>query len=311
MPDRPAKPAMPLYAFTIFLSAFLLFLVQPVIAKQILPWFGGSAAVWTTCLVFFQMRAARRLRLLGLDHAPRSRRAGRRGCTSRCSWRASLLLPIIPDAHWKPAGGENPTWLILGLLGATIGLPYFLLSTTSPLVQAWFARRFPARSPYRLFALSNLASLLALIGYPFADRAVDADRARSRWSGRSAYRAVRRCCAPRPRWRALGALPPARRARSPPRRMRGRAARLRVARLAALARALGDGLVLLLAVTNHLTQNVASMPLLWVAAARRSTCSPSSCASTAALVPARRLPGAAAAVAAAGDGVVPADDRSL
>src|SRR5207344_637794 len=78
-----------------------------------------------------------------------------------------LLLPIVPGAGWKPAGTENPVWLILGLMAATIGLPYFLLSTTSPLVQAWFARRFPGRSPYRLFALSNLASMLGLLGYPF------------------------------------------------------------------------------------------------------------------------------------------------
>src|SRR6185436_15733524 len=76
-------------------------------------------------------------------------------------------LPIVPGAFWKPTGTENPSWLILGMLAATIGLPYFLLSTTSPLVQAWFARRFPGRSPYRLFALSNLASMLALLGYPF------------------------------------------------------------------------------------------------------------------------------------------------
>ena len=78
-----------------------------------------------------------------------------------------VALPIVPGAFWKPEGSENPVWLILGLLGGTIGLPYFLLSTTSPLVQAWFARRFPGRNPYRLFALSNLASLLALLGYPF------------------------------------------------------------------------------------------------------------------------------------------------
>ncbi len=88
-------------------------------------------------------------------------------CTSRC-WSSSLaLLPIIPDAAWKPGGTEDPAWRILLLLAATIGLPYFLLATTSPLVQAWFARRFEGRSPYRLFALSNLASLLALVGYPF------------------------------------------------------------------------------------------------------------------------------------------------
>jgi hypothetical protein len=79
-----------------------------------------------------------------------------------------LMLPIVPGAHWKPLGGESPAPLLLGLLALTVGLPYFLLATTSPLVQSWFARRFPGRSPYRLFALSNLASMLALAGYPFA-----------------------------------------------------------------------------------------------------------------------------------------------
>src|SRR5574342_534887 len=122
-----------LYAATIFLSAFLLFLVQPVIAKQILPWFGGAAAVWATCLVFFQ----------------------------------SVLLFGYAYSDWKPrVDGGDPILAILGLLGVTIGLPYFLLSTTSPLVQAWFWQRFRHAVPYRLFALSNLASLLALLSYP-------------------------------------------------------------------------------------------------------------------------------------------------
>ena len=87
---------------------------------------------------------------------------------------ASLaLLPIIPDVHWKPGADEatGPALSILALLGATIGLQYFLLSTTSPLVQAWFWRRFHHAVPYRLFALSNFASLLALLAYPVADRA--------------------------------------------------------------------------------------------------------------------------------------------
>src|SRR5512145_3550381 len=157
---------MLLYAVTIFVSAFLLFLVQPVMAKQILPWFGGSATVWTTCLVFFQTAL-----LLGYAYADWTvRRLAPRTSVKLHTVLlvASLVvLPIIPGAFWKPAGDENPSWLILGMLAATIGPPYFLLSTTSPLIQAWFARRFPGRSPYRLFALSNLASMLALVGYPF------------------------------------------------------------------------------------------------------------------------------------------------
>ena len=152
---------MPLYAITIFCSAFLLFLVQPIMAKQILPWFGGSANVWTTCLVFFQL-----VLLLGYAYSDLVVRRLHARAQLRLHLAllalSCLMLPIVPGAHWKPLGGESPAPLILGLLALTVGLPYFLLSTTSPLVQSWFARRFPGRSPYRLFALSNLASMLAL-----------------------------------------------------------------------------------------------------------------------------------------------------
>ncbi len=142
---------MILYALTIFASAFLLFLVQPLMAKQILPWFGGSAAVWTTCLVFFQF-----LLLIGYAYADwttRHMRARHQVALHVVLLVASLFsLPIIANVSWKPGGEEDPTLRILGLLGATIGLPYFLLSTTGPLVQAWFARSFPAGTVYRLFA---------------------------------------------------------------------------------------------------------------------------------------------------------------
>src|SRR5438046_8857026 len=176
---------MPLYAFTIFFSAFLLFLVQPVMAKQILPWFGGSATVWTTCLVFFQA-----VLLLGYAYADLvvrslSMKAQVRLHTVLLAV-SCLVLPIVPGAQWKQLGTENPTLLILGLLGATIGLPYLLLSTTSPLLQAWFAQRFPGRSPYRLFALSNLASMLALVGYPFLLEPWIATRAQA-WSWSAGY----------------------------------------------------------------------------------------------------------------------------
>ena len=161
---------MYLHAATIFLSAFLLFLVQPVIAKQILPWFGGAAAVWATCLVFFQS-----VLLLGYAYSDVTTRllAPRKQAWLHIALLAVslLLLPIIPGTNWKPGveGGE-PSLMILGLLTVTIGLPYFLLSTTSPLVQAWFWQSFRHAVPYRLFALSNFASLLALFGIGFAGR---------------------------------------------------------------------------------------------------------------------------------------------
>ena len=119
---------MLLYALTILVSAFLLFQVQPVIARIILPWFGGSAAVWTTCLLFFQA-----VLLLGYLYAHwlyRKIRPRAQVLAHIALLAASLLvLPMWPAATWKPSGGEDPTWRILLLLAVTLGLPYFLLST--------------------------------------------------------------------------------------------------------------------------------------------------------------------------------------
>src|SRR5205809_8077588 len=156
---------MLLYAATVFLSAFLLFLVQPLLAKQILPWFGGAAIVWTLCMVFFQL-----VLLLGYAYAHwLTRLRGTRQALVHIALLAASIafLPLSLDPSWKPHGGESPVRGILALLFATVGLPYFILSSTSPLVQAWFARALPGSSPYRLFALSNFASMLALLGYPF------------------------------------------------------------------------------------------------------------------------------------------------
>jgi len=249
-----------LYAATIFASAFLLFLVQPVMAKQILPWFGGSATVWTTCLVFFQSAL-----LAGYAYADWlvRRPSPRNGLKLHVVLLvASLaLLPIVPAAHWKPSGDENPIWLILGMLVATIGLPYFLLSSTSPLVQAWFARHFPGRSPYRLFALSNLASMLALLGYPFLLEPWIATRTQSLgWS--IGYAAFAVLCAATG-WASLRLAPqagapapnaPAGLDEAPP----------TTARQALWIALSATGSILLLAISNHITQNVAAVPLLWI-----------------------------------------------
>ncbi|MEK6594153.1 MAG: fused MFS/spermidine synthase [Pseudomonadota bacterium] len=251
-----------LHISTIFLSAFLLFLVQPVIAKQILPWFGGAAAVWATCLVFFQS-----VLLLGYAYADWTARY----LTPRRQARlhvillgaSLLLLPIIPHADWKPGGegGAGPTFLILGLLGTTIGLQYFLLSTTGPLVQAWFWQRFRHAAPYRLFALSNFASLLALLSYPVLIEPFFPLATQSiSWS--AAYAVFVVLC-------AATALTSARHAASAPARASGseaggdeRAPLLSERVLWIVLAALGS--CLLLAITNHLTQNVASIPFLWV-----------------------------------------------
>src|SRR5579862_306313 len=164
---RPKFPVLLLYGGTIFVSAFLLFTVQPMFAKLILPWFGGTAAVWTTCLMFFQVAL-----LGGYAYAyaitTRLRPRAQLVVHSAVLAAALLTLPIVPGAQWKPAGGVNPEWRILLLLSAVVGLPYFLLSTTGPLLQAWLGRAWPGSQPYRLFAWSNAGALLALLAYPLA-----------------------------------------------------------------------------------------------------------------------------------------------
>ncbi len=252
---------MLLFAATVFTSAFLLFLVQPIIAKQILPWFGGNASVWTVCMVFFQ------LVLLGgyayADAVVRKLAPRTQAIVHTLLLAASLaFLPILAAESWKPAPDTEPTARILLLLPTTIGLPYFLLSTTTPLVQAWFARSFPSGTVYRLFALSNLASLVALIAYPpLIEPAISLQAQSWAWSGvyvlfvalcaASAWLAATKptvalavaiefssenaiTSAPKTTeyllWLALSAL----------------------------------GSLMLLAVTSHITQNVASVPFVWI-----------------------------------------------
>jgi tetratricopeptide (TPR) repeat protein len=156
---------MPVYALTIFTGAFLLFLVQPLIGKYILPWFGGAPAVWTTCMLFFQM-----LLLCGYAYAHFSARwlkPRTQAITQLALLITTLaLLHITPSDSWKPTDSGNPTLRILGLLIVSIGLPYFVLASTSPLMQHWFSRTNPGVSPFRLYALSNVGSLLALISFP-------------------------------------------------------------------------------------------------------------------------------------------------
>jgi len=253
---------MPLYALTIFCSAFLLFLVQPIMAKQILPWFGGSANVWTTCLVFFQL-----VLLLGYAYSDLivRRLRGRAQLRLHLALLAlsGLMLPIIPGAHWKPLGGESPAPLILGLLALTVGLPYFLLSTTSPLVQSWFARRFPGRSPYRLFALSNLASMLALAGYPFALEPWVTTRMQSYgWSaGYLLFALLCAVCA----WYSLRTSPPRdAKTMAPDGAAYASEPRPTAARQVLWVALAATGSFLLLAVTNHICENISSIPLLWI-----------------------------------------------
>ncbi|WP_182870905.1 spermidine synthase [Rhodopirellula sp. JC639] len=155
------------YALTIFTSAFLLFQVQPIIGRFILPWFGGGPSIWTSCLLFFQsvllagylyahlLSTKLSIRIQGIVHLA-------------VLVATVLLLPIAPDESWKPQVGQSPLGRILLVLIATVGGPYFVLASTGPLMQKWFSQTSPGRSPYRLYALSNIGSLLALLSYPFA-----------------------------------------------------------------------------------------------------------------------------------------------
>ncbi len=169
-------------AATVLVSAFLLFQVQPMISKMILPWFGGSPAVWTTCMLFFQVfLLAGYLYAHLLDRLPRTRWQGLIHVTLLVA--ALWVLPIVPDPVWKPLDSGQPQWRILTLLAANVGLPYFLLAASAPLVQAWFSRVFRGRSPYRLYALSNIGSLVALLSYPFwIEPAFDIPQQGTLWS---------------------------------------------------------------------------------------------------------------------------------
>ncbi len=244
-----------IHAATIFLSSFLLFLVQPLIARLILPWFGGSAAVWTTCMLFFQ---ALLLAGYAYSHFLIRQYSGRRieaVIHTVLLAAAVAMLPISPSEAWKPLGDEEPISRILMLLAASVGLPYFLVASTSPLLQAWFARARPGEDPYRLFAISNLASLVALVGYPFLiEPFLAARRQVSLWSWGFVAFAV--LCAAVAWNTPRGAIASV--AHETPNRVTGR----EVIYWLAFST---TGSVLLLAVTNHLTQNVASVPLLWLA----------------------------------------------
>ena len=243
-----------IYAAIIFLSSFLLFLVQPLIARLILPWFGGSAAVWTTCMLFFQA-----LLLGGYAYAhflerklPQARLQPLLHTVLLAA--AVATLPIAPSDAWKPEGTDEPISRILLLLAASVGLPYLLVASTSPLLQAWFARARPGANPYRLFAISNLASLIALVGYPFViEPFLAAGDQVSLWSWLFALFAL--LCAV-VAWRTPRVRIDEAHAAGEP------VATPHIVLWLALS---ATGSVLLLAVTNHITQNVAAVPLLWLA----------------------------------------------
>ena len=249
---------MLLFAITVFLGAFLLFQVQPLLGRYILPWFGGGPSVWTSCMLFFQT-----LLLAGYAYA--------HGIASRLSPRAQgrlhlallavslLALPIDPAAGvWSGAAFEDPTESILLLLLVTAGLPYVMLSATSPLVQRWFDLALPGRSAYRLYALSNVGSLLALLSYPFVVEPLFAVHTQSLlWSAGSGLSVVRcGACA----WRASRSPAPA----PAPAPAASGGEKVGATELALWLALSACGSALLLATTNQMSQEIAVVPFLWI-----------------------------------------------
>jgi hypothetical protein len=244
-----------LFPFTIFLSAFLLFQVQPMMGRYALPWFGGGPAVWTNCMLFFQT-----MLLAGYGYA---HWLGSRPNRRTQAWvHLALLglslafLPIAPRAAiWKSAAAGDPSGRILLLLAATIGGPYLLLSSTTPLVQRWFHMKRPEEAPWRLYALSNLGSFLALFSYPLVlEPYFKLSTQTWMWSG--LYVIFVALCG----WAAwqmrdtpgAAAIGPADTGPSP----------LDIGMWLALS---ACGSVLLLGTTSQITQEIAVFPFLWIA----------------------------------------------
>lgn len=249
---------MPAFALTIFTGAFLLFQVQPLIGKYILPWFGGSPGVWTTCMLFFQLLL---LGGYGYAHVLSRRLRPRTQAIVHLVLLAAALasLPITPSDSWKAHPSGDPTWHILALLAVSLGLPYLVLAATGPLMQEWFRRAVPGASPYRLYALSNVGSLLALVSYPFYFETQFTRLAQARfWSWGLGFYAL--CCA-YCAWR-MWRLPaePAGQARSD--EAEAPAPTFFQRSLWVVLPACAS--ILLLAVTNKMCQDVAVIPFLWV-----------------------------------------------
>lgn len=258
--------AMVVFATTVFLSAFLLFQIQPIVAKMILPWFGGSSSVWSTCIVFFQS-----VLLLGYGyvhwlHEKVSR--SRQPLVHAALLVVSLVtLPVAADASWKGMTLDYPSLAVLAVLAVACGAPYLLLSTTGPLMQAWYARVGIASGDgsraYRLYALSNLASMLALLTYPvLIEPALALEAQATSWSLAYVVFVAAALGTAWLTWRAGdGAASSATSAQSA---VADDTPRPGAGELLIWVGLSATASILLLSMTRHLTQDIAPVPFLWV-----------------------------------------------
>ncbi len=246
------------FATTMALAGFLLFQVQPMLAKYILPWFGGSATTWIVCMLFFQVAL-----LAGYAHAYAVTLPFPVGTQAKIQIAILLiglaLLPITPSEIWKPAATDNPTWRIIALLAASVGVPYLILATTSPLLSRWLARLDDTLNPASFFAASNLGSFFGLLSYPFIfERTMTSEAQTIMWSWAFVlYAALFAFC---------GFLV-IRRARNDERadpRALLRAAVGKGDPLTSWVVYSALGSILLLATTNAITQWSAVVPFLWI-----------------------------------------------
>jgi hypothetical protein len=261
-----------LLATAALLSAWLLFQVQPMVAKRILPWFGGGAAVWTTAMLFFQVAL-----LVGYLYAHLTARAfsPRKQVYLHVSLLAAAavavcVIGVMPPDAWKPQASDRPALGILMRLAGSVGLPYLMLAATAPLVQVWFSRANPGRSPYRLYAVSNIGSLAALLSYPFAlEPKLGLSQQGALWAG--LFLAFAALCAlsaisslkteASATSEARGSFPRSDAPRDSSPQSEEPAPKLRYVLWLALPACAS---ILLLAFTSYLTQHLAPIPLLWI-----------------------------------------------
>jgi len=249
------------FAATTLLGAFLVFQVQPIISKCVLPWFGGTPAVWTTCMLFFQL-----LLFAGYVYAHLLR-------TYLTLWQqgsvhigllgaALFALPIEPSDAWKPLGESSPILHLLWLLAVHVGLPYFVLSSTGPLTQAWLSTRVADDRVYRLYALSNAGSLVALLSYPFiVEPILSVSDQSNAWSWMFASFVLVQSLV------ALGIVfrkPKITLDSEAPKKLSIETETISIQRKASWLFLTALASTLLLTTTNHVCQDVAVIPFLWI-----------------------------------------------